>query len=228
MWVETLARVGYVAKGIVYGTIGILAIQVAISTGGKTTDSSGVLRTIATQPFGQFLLSLMAIGIFGYSLWRLIQAIFNPETRQTNSKQIVKRIGYLLSSLIYGGLGVQAVFLVIQPSIPSQGNSNSTSDWTAKLMIQPFGRVLVAMVGIITIGVGLYRLYRAYKVKFRWRLNLRELDANTQKCLIHISRFGIAARGIIFIIIGFFLLQASRQYDPTKARGLDGVLQTVA
>ncbi|EAZ88973.1 DUF1206 domain-containing protein [Crocosphaera chwakensis] len=228
MWVEKLARAGYAAKGVVYGTIGILAIQVAISSGGKTTDSSGALRTIVTQPFGQFLLILVAIGLFGYSLWRLIEAIFDPESRKTDSKNIVKRIGYLFSGLIYGALGVQAVLLVTNSSSSSQGNSNSTSDWTARLMAQPFGRWLVALVGVITIGVGLYRLYSAYKVKFRRKLNLIDLDANQQKWIIRISRFGIAARGVIFLIIGGFFLQASRQYDPSEAKGLDGVLQTLA
>ncbi|ACB52660.1 hypothetical protein cce_3312 [Crocosphaera subtropica ATCC 51142] len=228
MWVEKLARVGYAAKGVVYGTIGILAIQVAISAGGKTTDSSGALRTIASQPFGQFLLILVAIGLFCYSLWRLIEAIFDPESRKTDSKNIVKRIGYLFSGLIYGALGVQAVLLVTQASVSSQGSSNSTSDWTAKLMAQPFGRWLVALVGAIIIGVGFYRLYYAYKVKFRQRLNLRTVDVNTEKWIIGISRFGIAARGVIFLIIGGFFLQASRQYDPSEAKGLDGVLQTLA
>lgn len=228
MWVEKLARAGYAAKGVVYATIGILAIQVAISAGGKTTGSSGALQSIASQPFGQILLILVAIGLFGYSLWRLIEAIFDPEHRRTDSKNIAKRIGYLFSGIIYGALGVQAVMIVTQASSSSQGSGNSTSDWTAKLMAQPFGRWLVALAGAITIGVGLYRLYYAYKVKFRRKLNLRELDIKTEKWVIRISRFGIAARGVIFVIIGFFFLQAFRQYDPSEAKGLDGVLQTLA
>ncbi|WP_107670549.1 DUF1206 domain-containing protein [Cyanothece sp. BG0011] len=228
MWVEKLARAGYAAKGVVYATIGILAIQVAISAGGKTTGSSGALQSIASQPFGQFLLILVAIGLFCYSLWRLIEAIFDPEHRRTDSKNIAKRIGYLFSGIIYGALGVQAVMIVTQAASSSQGSGNSTSDWTAKLMAQPFGRWLVALVGAITIGVGLYRLYYAYKVKFRRKLNLRELDVKTEKWVIRISRFGIAARGVIFVIIGFFFLQAFRQYDPSEAKGLDGVLQTLA
>lgn len=228
MWVERLARAGYAAKGVVYATIAILAIQVAIGTGGKTTDSSGALRTIAAQPFGKFLLTLVAIGLFGYTIWRLIQAIFDPESRQTDSKNIIKRIGYLFSGLIYGALGIQAIFLVTNAAQTSQSNGNSTAGWTAKLLAQPFGQWLVAVVGAITIGVGFYRLYRAYKVKFRHKLNLAELDPGTQQWLIRISRFGIAARGVIFFIIGFFFIQASRQYNPNQARGLDGILRTIA
>lgn len=228
MWVEKLARAGYAAKGIVYGTIAILAIQTVFTTGGKTTDSSGALQTIARQPFGQFLLILVAIGLFSYALWRLVQAIFDPEHHKTGAKQIARRVGYLFSGLIYGALGVQAIALVSNALSQSQGSGNSTADWTAKLLAQPFGRWLVALVGAITIGVGFYRLYRAYKVKFRRKLNLAELSPDAEKTVVRISRFGIAARGVIFVIIGFFFIQAARQYDPNKARGLDGVLQTLA
>lgn len=228
MWVEKLARAGYAAKGIVYGTVGILAVQVALGEGGKTTDSSGALESIANQPFGRFLLIFIAIGLFGYTLWRLIQGIFDPENRKTDSKNVVKRIAYIGSGLVYAGLAFQALMLGLQSSSQSQGGGNSTSDWTAKVMEQPFGRWLVALVGAVTIGIGLYRLYRAYKVKFRRKLNLAELDANTEKWIIRISRFGIAARGVIFIIIGFFFLRAFKQYDPNEVKGLDGVLQTLA
>ncbi|MEM8779276.1 MAG: DUF1206 domain-containing protein [Cyanobacteria bacterium P01_G01_bin.49] len=226
MWVETLARAGYAAKAVVYGTVAVLAIQTAIGSGGKTTGSSGALHSIGAQPFGKFLLTLVAVGIFSYALWRIVQAIFDPEHRKTDAKNLAKRAGYFFSGLIYGALGFEAIAIVNDSA--SQGGGNSQSDWTAKLLAQPFGQWLVALVGAGTIGLGLYRLYRAYKVKFRKKLDLTELSAKTQKWLIRICRFGIAARGIIFIIIGGFFIQASQQYDPNKAKGLDGTLQALA
>ena len=42
------------------------------------------------------------------------------------------------------------------------------------------------------------------------------------------GRFGIAARGIVFGIVGAFLIRAALQYDPQEARGLGGALQTLA
>lgn len=43
-----------------------------------------------------------------------------------------------------------------------------------------------------------------------------------------ISRFGLAARGIVFCVIGFFLIEAARQSDASKARGLGEALQVLA
>ena len=96
------------------------------------------------------------------------------------------------------------------------------------VMQQPFGRWLVGIGGAITIGIGFYRIYRAYKTKFRKKLNLNELNAQQKKLLVNISRFGIAARGVVFVMIGFFILQAAKNYDPDKVKGLDGALLTLA
>ena len=65
---EALARAGFVARGVIYGVIGILAVKLAIGAGGKTTSQSGALKTIAQQPFGEVLLILVAIGLAGGSL----------------------------------------------------------------------------------------------------------------------------------------------------------------
>ena len=53
---EWLARAGLVARGVVYGIIGLLAIKLALGDGGKTADQQGALHTIAGQPFGKVLL----------------------------------------------------------------------------------------------------------------------------------------------------------------------------
>ncbi len=107
---ETLARFGYVAKGFVYGEIGILALLAAFSLGGETTDTTGALHEIAAQPFGQILLALIAFGLVGYVIWRLIQAIKDPGDKGTDAKGIFTRLGYILSGISYAG----AVYLLLQ------------------------------------------------------------------------------------------------------------------
>ena len=106
---ETLARFGYVAKGFVYGAIGILALMTAFSVGGgKTTGTSGALQSIAQQPFGQILLILIAIGLVGYVIWRLVEAVNDPEDKGTDAKGIFSRLGYLVSGIAYVGVAVNA------------------------------------------------------------------------------------------------------------------------
>lgn len=221
-----MARLGYTAKGIVYAIVGILALQAALTAGGKTTDTKGALHTIAAQPFGKFLLILLAIGLVGYSLWRLIEAVTDPENKGTDAKGIFSRLGYVISGLTYLGLAVNAAMLGLGAG--GGGSGNSKQDWTARLLQQPFGQWLVGLLGALVIGIGFYRLYKAYKIKFRKKLNLSEMNSQQETWAVRISRIGIAARGIVFVIIGFFLLKAGQQSDASEVRGLDGVLQTVA
>lgn len=228
---ETIARLGYATKGIVYGIVGVLAVMAAFTAGGQTTGTKGALGFIAGQPFGQFLLILTAIGLISYALWRFIEAAQDPGNKGSDAKGIAQRVGYVISGLIYGALAAQAIFIVIgamSQSEASSGSGDSKSDWTAWVMQQPFGRWLVGLAGAIIVGVGFYRIYKAYKVKFRRKLNLAELDRDQETWAVRISRIGIAARGVVFILIGFFLLRASAQYDPSEVKGLDGILGALA
>lgn len=223
---EMMARLGYTAKGIVYAIVGVLALQAALTAGGKTTDTKGALHTIAAQPFGKFLLILLAVGLVAYSLWRFIEAVADPDNKGTDAKGIISRIGYLSSGFVYISLAVNAARLALGAG--GGGSDNSKQDWTGRLLQQPFGQWLVGIVGAFVIGLGFYRLYKAYKAKFRKQLKLSQMSSQEQTWAVRISRIGIAARGIVFIIIGFFLIKAARQYDPSEVRGLDGVLQATA
>ena len=80
-WVKVIARVGYVAKGVVYATIGVLAMMEALGVGGKTASPDGAMQSIGTQPFGGFLLVLLSAGLFGYALWKVVQGVMDPDGR---------------------------------------------------------------------------------------------------------------------------------------------------
>jgi len=225
LWVERLARFGYAAKGVVYGIVGLLAAQAALGTGGRTTDTQGALQEIILQPFGKFLLGVVALGLIGYVVWRFVQAIKDPENKGTDAKALAQRLGYAGNGLIYAGLALSAVQLILGSG---GGNSNSTEDWTARLLSQPFGQWLVGTIGAFIIGLGFYQFYKAFTAKFRKELNLAELSHTEQKWVMGISRFGLAARGIVFCVIGFFLIQAAYQSDASEARGLGEALQILA
>ncbi|MFB2835863.1 DUF1206 domain-containing protein [Floridanema evergladense] len=219
-WVEKLARLGLIAKGIVYSIVGVLAAQAAFGTGGKTTDTAGALQTIVTQPFGKFLLALVAVGLLGYMLWRFLQAFLDPE-----DKGIFGRLGSFIAGIIYAGLALTAVKLIIGSG---SGNSNSTEDWTARLMSQPFGQWLVGIVGAFIIGFGFYEFYKAFTAKFREDLKWQQMNHHQRNFATNLGRFGYFARGVVFVVIGFFLIQAARFSNPNQARGFGEALAALA
>ena len=82
--VERLGRTGLVAKGVLYGVVAILALQVALGARGEDPDKDGALRAIAQQPFEKVLLAVLAVlalGLAGYAVWRLARASSTATTR---------------------------------------------------------------------------------------------------------------------------------------------------
>lgn len=225
-WAERFMRFGLAAKGFVYAIVGILAFQAAFGRGGRTTGSGGALQSIANRPFGQVLLALVAVGIVGYVSWRFVQAFLDPENHGTDAKGIARRVGYGLSGLIYAGLALSAVQIIIGAASGSGGSS--TQHWTAVVLSQPFGRWLVGAAGALTIGLGFYQLYKAYKARFRKKQKTHQMSGTEEIWTIRAGRLGLGARGVTFCIIGWFLIQAALQAQAQEARGLGGALQTLA
>jgi hypothetical protein len=224
-WMERLARWGYATEGAVYSLIGLLAAGAAFGTGGRATGQRGALEVVAGSPFGGTLLGLIAVGFLGYALWRSVQAIADPDREGTNMKALGKRVGYGISALVYAGLAFSALGLIL--GIASDGDGSS-DDWTALLLSWPLGKVLVIGAGIAVVGVGLREFYQAYNADFLEYLKLDEMGEKVRKWTERWGRLGIVARGIIFGVVGTFLIRAALEYDPQEARGLGGALQTLA
>ncbi len=224
-WVSGLARLGYAAKGVVYLIIGGLAAKLAIGQGGAATDQRGALQTIYEQPFGKFLLAVVAIGLLGFALWSFIQAIYDTEGKGRDAKGIIARLGYAAVCVAYAALAFCAYQLVAGTGNVGQGSTASTQDWTTTLLKLPAGVALVVIVGLVVLGVALYLFAKAYTAKFQRRLNLAGVSAQLRKFVIFLGRFGYGALGVVFTIVGFFLIVAAIQYNPQKAKGLDTALK---
>ena len=223
-----LARLGYAIKGVVYLIIGWLAVMLAVGQGGKATDQSGAIQTIKNAPLGNFLLVVVAIGLLGFALWSFIQALFDTEGQGNDAKGIIGRLGYAIVGASYAVLSYATFQIVAGTGSGGKNSTTSAQDWTAVLLKQPFGPFLVVLVGIVVLGLACYLFAKAYSAKFQSRLNLSELSAQMRKVMINLGRLGYAALGVVFAIIGIFLMVAAFQHNASKAVGLDGALKDLA
>jgi hypothetical protein len=222
---ERLARVGYVAYGMVYVLVGALAVRAAFGGGGATASQEGALRQVLLAPLGRVLLGMVAIGLLAYAMWRLFQGFLDPENEGADAKGIVKRSDHVINGLFHAALAFSAGRLALGSG---GGGGGSPDDWTTRLLAQPLGRPLVAIAGAVIVGAGLYQFYKAYRADFRDELKLGEMGSWEKTWATRSGRLGYAARGVVFGVIGVFLIQATLQTDPDEARGLGGALETLA
>ena len=223
-WVERAGRAGYVAKGVIYGLIGLVAIQVPLDYENDPEDRQGALRLVAQQPFGEVLLLALAAGLAGYALWRLAQAIFDTDDDGTDAKGLAKRASYLARAALYGFFAFSAFALVA--GLGSKGGNEQQE--AATLFDLPLGRWLVAGIGLGFLGAGVYNGYRSLTKDFRKHLREHEVSPKVHGWVIALGVAGHAARAVVFCLIGLFLLKAAWEYDPSEAKGIDGALRTVA
>jgi Domain of Unknown Function (DUF1206) len=219
---ELLARAGFVARGAIYGIIGILAVELALGVGGRTTNQKGALQLIAAQSFGQILLVLVAIALAGYSLWRLSHALLGHGPESTDST--LDRVGALGSGIVYAAMCALAVEILLG----SAGNSGNTQKTTAGMLGWPAGTWIVAGIGVVLIGVGLFQGYRGASQDFLNDSKTEDMTPAIRTWVTWIGTVGHLARMIVFGLIGVFLITAAADYNPHKAIGLDGVLATLA
>jgi uncharacterized protein DUF1206 len=222
---EWLARAGLVARGVVYGIVGVLAVKVAFGSGGKTTDQQGALKTMAGEPFGKVLLVVLALGLAGYAIWRLVRAGIGhgPETGEDETKD---RISGVVSGIAYAALCFTAVKILVGAS--SSSSSSKTEKATAGVLGWPGGRYLAILAGLVVIGVAVDQAWKGISEKFLDDTKTERMSRRTREGFVILGIAGHVARAIVFALIGWFVVKAAIDYDPDKAVGLDQALAKLA
>lgn len=224
-WVGWATRLGFIVRGILYLTVGYLAIQVAAGGRGRLTDQQGAIQAIAASPFGDILLLIVALGLLGYSLWGVIRAIMNPYRLETNLKGVVQRAGYLLSAGAY--------FILLIPTVRylfnlGGGGGNSEQKMSQSVLAQPWGPWALGIIGIGLIGFGAGQAINAMRKNFGEQFDRFKLDTNQQSWVRALGRLGTVARGAVFTVLGILLITAAATLDASQVGGMDGALRALA
>ena len=216
------ARAGLTARGAVYLLIGVLALLLAAGSGGSggaAADQKGALSALAQHSYGTALVLLVAIGLAGYALWRLSEAAFGvtgePPGAGPRLKSAARGVTYLI-------LTATAVSVM-------NGSRGSTAgqqqDATAKLLGAPGGRVLVAVVGLVVVGVAIMLAIEGWKAKFL--KHFAGIPHGLYDVVRTLGRVGTIARAVVFALVGLLFLKAAWTFDPQQATGIDGALHVL-
>ncbi len=211
---HALVRTGLVSYGIVHLAIAWIAGQLAFGKSDEQASQQGAMQELADKPLGTALLWIIGIGLFALALWQLIDAITGQHD-EDKKKEAAKRGKCVAKAVVYIVLGIQALKVAT-----GGGGGGQEKTMTAKLMEAPAGRVLVAIVGLVILGVGIYHIYKAVKAKFT-----EDLVGGVSQTTVALGRAGYASKGVALSIVGVLFGWSAITYDANKAGGLDSALR---
>ncbi|WP_426131769.1 DUF1206 domain-containing protein [Pararhizobium sp. PWRC1-1] len=217
---QWLARSGYAARGTVYVLVSGLALF--SSFGGGKPDSKSALQVVLEQPLGRIWLGLIAVGLVGFIAWRVAQALANADGHPNTLKGLGVRFGLLISAVVYSSLAIYAASMAF--NIGGQNGSEGESELSAWLIDQPFGRYLLAGVGVAVVGAGIAQVIKGVGHGYRKYL---DIPSTAGTAIDWICVYGLAARGVVFLITGVFFLYAAFVVDPDQAGGISDALAWV-
>lgn len=224
-----MGRWGLVARGVVHLIVGALALRIAFGHA-ATADREGALHAVVRQPFGRWLLGALCVGFATYALYRLLRAATgrSEDARGDRDGPLV-RAGNALIGVLYAGLLASSLGLLFGGSGAGGGASeHEQRGWTARLLAHAWGEWAVALVGLGVLAAGLVLVVMGLREDFADKLDAGEMRPWQRAWLPRLGVVGWVARGVVFGIIGVFLVRAALDDDPRKSVGIDGALHRLA
>jgi hypothetical protein len=231
VWGRRLARVGFVARGLIYGLVALLALDVAFGKRSNVEDQPGALQAVASHPYGQFLIGALAVGFAAFAFWCFVQAVLGQKLESGEDLGVLLRIGFAALGLLYAWLCVLSVALLIgaNEAVSRGGGGHHEEVRATRIALeQPAGRYFVIAVGLAVIGAGLGNVFWGLSERFRKELKEHQMGQTERRWYTLLGVVGFVARGVVFSLVGFFVARAAWQYDPNEAVGLDGALSKLA
>jgi hypothetical protein len=225
-WIEVVGRIGLATQGLLYVVVGLLAQQVASGRNDRA-DQRGAIEAVADQRFGRLLLLILTIGLALHCCWRLVLAV-RGTPGDDDAEIVVKRITELGRGLIYGSFTLIAAKLLIDAGGSGGGSGEAQRKAVGTVLDWPAGEAIVIGIGLAVIGAGVWHASKLFTRSFVDDLDLDGRSEATRRMITVLGAVGYFARGLVFCMIGWFLVESALDDDPAHTGGLDQALRRLA
>lgn len=211
-WAVPMMRAGYAGRGLVYVVVAGISLY-AIWRGGQAQSTSSALGWLEATTWGGLLLFLIFVGMFAYAIWRVVDAIWDLEDYGRDGEGAVARLGLVISGIIHLGIGIVAFSLLFGSG---GGQGSSIPRYVGAVMQWPGGRWIIGLAGLITIGAGLFYVYKGWSEKYREHLRGNRFTLRWNPAL----KAGVISQGVIVGIVGLLFVYAAIRANPNEAGGV--------
>jgi Domain of Unknown Function (DUF1206) len=222
---EALTRVGYGVRGLIYITMGLLAVRVALGKGGALASPLGAIAEIGKQPAGRIILWVVLLGLVSYTLWGVVRALLDPLHKGNDMKGLIERGGFLVSAFGYAILILPTYGYIMGSSAASK--TSQTQKLITAIMAMPWGRWVIGIIGLAVLAGGLYQIYLGFKAGFERQFQTYALTPKEVKVVTDIGRFGTVARGVVLAVVGGLISFGAYRANPRQPIGMDTALATL-
>jgi hypothetical protein len=214
--IDRIARLGLLANGVVALMVGALALRFVLGFGQGLAGPEDALASLPPQPFGRITLAILSLGLWAYAVWKLVQAIVDPEHKGTSFVGMMERVAFGSTALAYVTLGMAGFQLLLGDRV---GGATGPEELAAKILAPHFGRFVVGLFGGIMVLAGLLQVRMGVTTKFRHVMALERMSRTELFAVVALGCMGYLALGSLSIVIGYFLSRVALLYDPDAAGG---------
>lgn len=223
-WMDRGARIGLVAYAAVYLLVAWLCVQLALGDHEGRPSSTGALRELTQQPFGEVLLWVVVVGMVFLVVWKGLEAAVGHRDEQDAGTRARKRVMSAFKAVLYAAVAVSGLGIATHSG---SGGGGSQTTWTATVMGWPGGQLLVGAVGLAIICYGGYQVWTGWTEEFAEKLDAEGRSGRSGRAYLAFGKAGYTAKGIAIGLVGALFAYAAITHDATRSGGLDEALLTV-
>jgi hypothetical protein len=207
-----MKRIGFIALGAVYATLGFLAIHLAWTRARHVGGFPAAFRYLLEQSYGTPALAAIAIGLAAFTLARLTDTFDGKNSAFARLIAFVDAIGH-------AALGWLAVAGLLH--VRRHTEIRSALAWALE---QPYGATLLLVAGVVVIGIGAAQIFQGATGRLARQPSPQRMGRTSTRIALRVGRFGYTTRGVVTAMIGWFLVRVAIERDPRSYHGIGGAL----